>query len=407
MPGKCLYQKPWIEYQDDVKKLVIDADMVYTAINNIGGQPYPDLLPNTGDFSGDNTLFSGMSSLESIEVKRLNLDKVRNISGMFMNNSKLKKVDLSGMVFSNVKDASWLFYNCTSLEEINLDCLKTDNLETAEAMFRDCPILKSVGISSWNTLNLKNTGHMFSGCKALKNISLSGWILNNTEVSGMFADCSSLEKVSLYNVSMESSYKYWTNPMFNNDNSILDYSFADFWKIKDTYVIGEDGSNIWNYDLMIFSLHPLIAEEIVCYRKKMPAWYKEQVEHIQTLDDGWTKVYSSTYKDVYLYYEDNSSLAKDEFPIKDYLNVIIDGMKYAGKISDENAEYIKDAVDMLPEKDNKLISEYGGIKLFFDALKKGGLLTEEGADELKNMVDAGKMFKEIMEKLYKQLDSLP
>ena len=111
------------------------------------------------------TLFSGCTSLTSLDVSGWDTSNVTNMYNMFNYCEKLTSLDVSGWDTSNVTNMSHMFYLCTSLT--------------------------SLDVSGWDTSNVTNMTNLFRGV-SVTNLNLSGWDTSNvTDMSGMFANIKS------------------------------------------------------------------------------------------------------------------------------------------------------------------------------------------------------------------------
>ena len=65
-------------------------------------------------------MFSGCSSLKSIDLSSFNTTNVNNMNSMFFYCSSLQSIDLSSFNTTNVKSMSWMFEGCSSLKKKNV-----------------------------------------------------------------------------------------------------------------------------------------------------------------------------------------------------------------------------------------------------------------------------------------------
>ncbi|MCR4896768.1 MAG: DUF285 domain-containing protein [Lachnospiraceae bacterium] len=329
---KCVYQEPWISYMNngEIKDIIIDADMVYTTKNILTGKEFSDLSKSTGDFQGGGVLFGNMDSLESLTIKRLNLDKITDISDMFANNENLKSVDVTGLCLSGVKDISYLFFSAKSLNSIDLNGLDTASVIKAEGVLENCASLQSVGVSGWDTSNIKNLHHFFSECKSLSAVDLSGWTIDNADVSGMFWGCDALSSINLTNVNLTDTIM--ANPMFDEHNSLPSYMFTKDWVVEDVQPISEDV-----YDFIVV---PMIGSDIlfieyVYYTKEVPKWYKEYVVKVQSVEDCIS--FQSSFLDIYIKDEGQTDQFTEELTLEDIQNVVMDNLSKMRDFDEKNA----------------------------------------------------------------------
>lgn len=337
----------------EIKRVVIDADMVYTKTNYQTGELYQDVVSNSGDFLGGGVLFGGMDSLESLSIQRLNLDRITDVSDMFAGNKNLTEIDVTGLDLSGVKDISYLFYGAEALESIDLNSLDTSSVEKAESVLENCSALKSVGVSGWNTSNIKNLRHFFSQCAALPSVDMSGWTIDNADVSGMLWGCDSLADVKLSNVKLNKTIA--TNPMFDEHNSLSSYMFAEDWKIEDVQPISDD---VYNFVLVPMHSPDILFIEYIYYSKEMPDWYKDYVAVIQAVED--CDGIRSPMLDIYIKGNDEARQAAGDFSFDDVKNAALNTLSEINEYDMKNATdeereirekfmEIKDDVDMLED----------------------------------------------------------
>ena len=144
--------------------------------------------------------FSGCSSLTNIDFSNFNTNKVTNMRGMFSGCSSLISIDLSNFNTNNVIDMAWLFSECSSLVNIDLSNFNTNNVQDMIRMFNKCSSLTNVDLSNFSTINISDMGGIFSDCSSLTNIDLSNFNTNKVNnMSRMFSGCSSLINIDLSN----------------------------------------------------------------------------------------------------------------------------------------------------------------------------------------------------------------
>ena len=189
------------------------------------------------------------------------LSNVKNMSSMF-EETTVQTYDLSLWDLSNVENVSKMFANCEYLESVSLNGADTSNVTNAEGMFQNCTALTSIDLSPLNLENAANLSHLFDGDTSLTSIELgtsafagaentSGMFAstrvtsldvsnmntaNVTDASGMFADMSKLEEITLgqnfefHNAVLPGSK--WTNVSTGDEYTVND--------LRDTY----DGSTM-------------------------------------------------------------------------------------------------------------------------------------------------------------------
>ena len=138
-----------------------------------------------------NGMFSGCSGLTSLDVSGFKTDKVTEMARMFSVCSSLASLDLSSFKTDIVTDMSEMFYRCSGLTSLDLSSFKTDNVTDMRSMFSRCSSLTSLDLSSFKTDKVTNMSYMFNGCSCLKKIFVSAeWKTNNvTSGDDMFYNC--------------------------------------------------------------------------------------------------------------------------------------------------------------------------------------------------------------------------
>ena len=89
-----------------------------------------------------------------------------------------------------------MFSGCSSLTSLDLSNFNTTNVESMGAMFFNCTKLSSLNVSSFDTSNVNNMYRLFSGCSSLTSLDLSNWDASNVDYNNandMFKNCSELK----------------------------------------------------------------------------------------------------------------------------------------------------------------------------------------------------------------------
>lgn len=131
---------------------------------------------------------------------------------MFSGISSLTSLDLRGLNTSNVSLMRYAFSACNALTSLNVSGWDTSKLVDCMNMFRNCSALVELDLSTWNTSNLTKLDRLFYGCRNLSTLNISDWGMDITRVtsySEIFTNCSSLSKLILGNVS-QSTYDWWS-----------------------------------------------------------------------------------------------------------------------------------------------------------------------------------------------------
>ena len=180
------------------------AWMIYS--NSIISVVFHESFVNCTSLTSTAFWFYSMSSLTTIMgISNLKTDNVANMSNMFSGCSSLTSLDLSHFNTANVANMSGMFEGCSSLTSLDLSHFNTANVTDMSGMFAYCANLNSLDLSNFDTSNVTNISEMFSRCTNLVDINLSGW--KNTKVTNMqslFSNTEKLEHVNLTNFKTDS-----------------------------------------------------------------------------------------------------------------------------------------------------------------------------------------------------------
>ena len=189
---------------------------------------------DTQNVTDMSSMFDNCSSLTSLDLSGLNTKNVTRMYGMFGYCSSLTSLDLSGFDTQNVKDMSWMFSNCKSLTSLDLSGLNMQSVKDMSAMFSYCGNLTSLDLSGLNTKNVTSMNGMFSFCGSLTDLKISGIDTQNvTDMNSMFSYCKSLTSLDLSG--LETKNVTNMGDMFSNCKSLesLDLSGLDMKNVTD------------------------------------------------------------------------------------------------------------------------------------------------------------------------------
>ena len=146
------------------------------------------------------SMFSGMSSLTSLDLSNFNTSNVTNMSSMFYNMRNLTSLDLSNFDTSKVTSMASMFSGMSSLTLLNLSSFDTSKVTNMRYMFHGMSNLITLDLSNFNTSNVTLMNYMFSGMSNLAMLDLSNFNTSNVvDMWGMFAYAPSLTSLDLSN----------------------------------------------------------------------------------------------------------------------------------------------------------------------------------------------------------------
>ena len=172
---------------------------------------------NTSQVTSMRHMFSGCSSLTSLDLSSFNTSQVADMSGMFFDSESLTTLDLSSFDTLKVRSMSWMFSACPSLTTLDLSCFDTSQVTCMRGMFLGCSSLTSLDLSRFDTSEVTDMSDMFRGCSSLTDLDLTCFDTSEvTNMSRMFNDCESL--TTIYSNSSWSCR--CSNHMFSGCNSL-------------------------------------------------------------------------------------------------------------------------------------------------------------------------------------------
>ncbi len=173
-----------------------DFDSMFSGCSSLTSLDLSDL--KTPNASYLNRMFKDCSNLKTLDLSSFSTKWVNNLSYMFSGCTKLTKIDgISSWETPNLKYMSNMFENCSSLTSLNLWKLNTQNVTSMTCVFRNCSSLTSL-MHNFDSRNVTNMKSMFYGCKKLKDIPASSLKVENvTDMSYMFYDCNAVTTLNI------------------------------------------------------------------------------------------------------------------------------------------------------------------------------------------------------------------
>lgn len=133
-------------------------------------------------------MFSGCSSLTSLDLRNFDTSNATSMDRMFSGCSSLTSLDVSSFNTSNVRSMEAMFLRCESLTSVDVSTFDTSNVTNMKNMFSGNTKLTTLNVSSFDTSNVVYMSEMFEGCSGLKELDLSNFNLNNTtQAEGFFS----------------------------------------------------------------------------------------------------------------------------------------------------------------------------------------------------------------------------
>ena len=205
---------------------------------------------NTEKVTDMSYMFSGCSSLTSLDVTHFNTENVTNMSFMFSNCSALTSLDVTKFNTANVTDMSNMFLGCSKLTSLDVTNFNTEKVTVMNGMFSSCPKLTSLDVTKFNTGNVTDMSSMFSGCSKLTSLDVTKFNTENvTNMMKMFSGCSKLTSLDVTN--------------FNTENvKNMGYMFANCSKLTSLDVTKFNTMNVLNMGFMFMNCESLTSLDV-------------------------------------------------------------------------------------------------------------------------------------------------
>ena len=143
-------------------------------------------------------MFTGCSSLTSLDVSSWDTGKVTDMFRLFSKCTELTSLDLSSWDTGSVKNMNGMFYNCSALSSLDVGSWDTGSVTEMSVLFRQCSALTSLDLSSWDTGSVTEMVNMFWGCESLQQLNISGFDTGSvTQMTNIFSGCSALSSLTL------------------------------------------------------------------------------------------------------------------------------------------------------------------------------------------------------------------
>ena len=153
---------------------------------------------NTEKVTDMGYMFSGCSSLTSLDVTHFNTAKVTDMCYMFSYCSSLTSLDVTHFNTANVTDMGYMFLSCSKLSSLDVSHFNTAKVTKMNSMFSSCSKLISLDVTHFNTANVTNMSYMFSSCSSLTSLDVTHFNTANVmDMHGMFYSCSSLASLDV------------------------------------------------------------------------------------------------------------------------------------------------------------------------------------------------------------------
>ena len=197
----------------------IDGTDVYILARNVSAKI---ILPidSSNLFSSSKIIAINFSDMMDTTI-------VTNYSGMFSGCTSLTSINLSTFDTSAAINMSSMFNNCSALTTLNLSIFDTANVTNMSSMFNGCINLTKLDLSNFNTAKVTNMSSMFNGCEKLESLNIDGFNTNRvSDMSSMFRGCESLETINA--TELKTSFVTNMSHMFDSCVSLIGLNLMTF-----------------------------------------------------------------------------------------------------------------------------------------------------------------------------------
>ena len=118
-------------------------------------------------------LFSYLTNLSYIDLRKFNTDDVINMSYMFQNCTNLRELYMNNIVTTNVTDTSHMFDNCINIKNIDLSSFSDEHLANTSYMFYNTVRAENVNIKNMKFANTQYNAFMFKNMKNNSNFTIN------------------------------------------------------------------------------------------------------------------------------------------------------------------------------------------------------------------------------------------
>ena len=224
---------------------------------------------NTSEVTNMRGMFYGASKLKSLNVSDWNTSKVTDMANMFASCTALTSLTQK-FDTRNVTDMGFMFYYCFSLENIDLRNFNIDKVKKMNQMFDQCDKLSRIDLSTLDFRSDINTESMISSCDHLDEIDI------NATAKYLNAKAFKYNNNDIYLVYPVGVSDSELGITYSDDEQTLNFKGGKFynlmydrlWAVTDFIDLGLPSKTMWNL-YNVGSMHPE-------YHGKYYAWSEKK-----------------------------------------------------------------------------------------------------------------------------------
>ena len=159
-----------------------------------GSIKYDQISGFTGEVPG--VFPQGLTEIQTLTIDASCKDHtLESLYCLFADLNSLKTINnIENLTTAGVTNMRYMFSGCSSLQSLDLSSFNTASVTEMTFMFSDCSSLQLLDLSSFNTASVTYMNSMFSGCSNLENIYVGdGWSTQAvTTGNNVFKNCPKL-----------------------------------------------------------------------------------------------------------------------------------------------------------------------------------------------------------------------
>ena len=169
-------------------------------------------------------MFSGLFSLQKIDLGTLDSSRTRDMANMFANSINLSSINTEKLKLDRTTDISGMFMNLSNIEKLNVANWNTDNIRHMIGTFKGTGVA-DLDVSKWRTDKTVDMTGTFAEMKNIRQLNLSSWNVSNVkQMNYMFANNDKL--ISLATDSWKTTRVEQMDNMFLGNKSLTNFNPA-------------------------------------------------------------------------------------------------------------------------------------------------------------------------------------
>ncbi len=133
--------------------------------------------------------------LDPLNVNNIDISDCTSLSKAFYNFPQTS-ILCSNWDTSSIIDMDHMFSGCSSLTSLDISNWDTSSVINMNGMFSGCRSLTSLDMSNWDTSSVTDMNGMFNSCRSLTSLDMSNWDTSSvTDMSNMFNNTFALQYI--------------------------------------------------------------------------------------------------------------------------------------------------------------------------------------------------------------------